>query len=378
MLIDINSNLKETNNDNITQVNNITNSPEKYNNNKVTREIYYFKNEMLKEFNQIEERINSQISLNSINLAKNHTDSENHYKFILAKTDSILEKMISYDSLIGKVDLLMGYKKQNDEKININKKKIDEINLELKNHFNKYDKALKNQINFDELVGENCQFKTYPQMMKYIMDNILCLNEHKEKSNIEASEYKNKFESLMYTFKSQINSTMKSITELITHSVNDCEVRMKGLIHIYDERLVELRAENSKNLNELNEKYEKLSNEVLDIKKEIYERIDTEVLNLKHIFNNDMSEFKDELNKLGDKYAKLDEEINSIKTDIQNSREKRINNNNNNNKNCIHSKQSVDEDEINIVTPLINEGNSVFFDLKNKKDLKIIRIIILI
>ena len=64
----------------------------------ISREIYYFKNEMLKEFKEIEQRINSKIEINSLDLDKNKNEYENRIKVAAAKIDSILERIYSYNT----------------------------------------------------------------------------------------------------------------------------------------------------------------------------------------------------------------------------------------------------------------------------------------
>ena len=66
---------------------------------------------------------------------------------------------------------------------------------------------------------------------------------------------------------------------------------------MYDERLVELRAENNNYIKTLIDKYEKLIKEwetILEVKKDIYSKIDNDILNISNSLNSYYKEFKDE------------------------------------------------------------------------------------
>ena len=110
---------------------NNTNTDNNINNTKslsqITREIYYFKNEMLKELNKIEQRINSKINLSSIEMTNNKNDYENQIKLLSAKIDTMSEKNIQYESFKEKMDDLIKYKIKNEENLLINKIKLDDI-----------------------------------------------------------------------------------------------------------------------------------------------------------------------------------------------------------------------------------------------------------
>ena len=352
MLIEKNNEIKQfnpkiMNNDNTNNIidnnnNNIDNISQ------VTREIYYFKNEILKEFNQIEERINSKISLNTIDLAKHQNEYDNQFKLISEKTQTILEKIAKYDSFKEKIDNLIDYKIKNEESLLINKINLDDIKQEIKNNFNKYDNIFKKHVIGEGLIGDNCQFKTYTQMMRYVLDNIIQLNNFKEKNNIDLKSYKNKLETLILSFKTQIDNIMNTMTQFTTKNINDCEHRMKGLIGIYDERLVDLRVNNNNYIRDLNDKYDKLSlewNEIIDVKNDIYKKID-DIIDIKNLFENNINEIKNEFNKYDTEYSKLKEDVEILKNSILSAREKQLIYS----KKIKYNKRALDEDDLYIDT----------------------------
>ena len=178
------------------------------------------------------------------------------------------------------------------------------------------------------LIGENCQFKTYPELIRYILDNITQLNNFKEKNIIDLKSYKNKLESLLITFRTQIDNIMKTMTQFTNKSINESENKIKGIISIYDERLVEIRAQNNNYIKTLTDKYENLMKEwetILEIKKEIYSKIDNDLLNINNSVNKYYQEFKDDNIKYNNKLFNLNEEIQKIKTNLQNARERQLN-----------------------------------------------------
>ena len=279
---------------------------------------------MLKELNKIEQRINSKINLSSIEMTNNKNDYENQIKLLSAKIDTISEKNIQYESFKEKMDDLIKYKIKNEENLLINKIKLDDISKEIKNYFNKYDKIIKKHLIIDGLVGENCRFKTNPEMIRYILDNISILNNFKDQNIINLKGYKTKLESLIFSFKTQIDNIMKSMAEFTTNSIKESENRINGIFELYNDRLVEIRMQNSnviKNIVERNEILGKEWKSMEEMKKIIYSKIDTDILNINNSMDNNYNEFKDELNKLNIKCLNLKSEIENLR----NKRERQLN-----------------------------------------------------
>ena len=298
---------------------NNTNTDNNINNTKslsqITREIYYFKNEMLKELNKIEQRINSKINLSSLEITNNKNDNESQLKLLSAKIDILSEKNIEYESFKEKMDDLMQYKIKNEETILINNIKLDDIKREIKNNFIKYDKIIKKHLIINGIVGENCQFKTNSEMIRYILDNISLFNNFRDKNILDLKSYKTKLESLIFGFKTQINNIIKSMTDFTTKSINESEERINGIFNLYNDRLVEIRMQNSnyiKNIIDRNEALMKEWRTIGDIRKNI-EKVDTDILNIQNSIDNNYKEFKDELNEYNLKYLDLKSDFENLK-----------------------------------------------------------------
>ena len=329
----------------------------------IARESYYFKNEILKELSKIEQRFNSKLSLNNLEMANNKKDLETKLKLLTLKIDSVSEKNYEYDSFKEKMDDLVKYKRKNEETQLINKIKMEEMNQEIKNNFDKYDKLLKRHMIPDGLVGENCQFKTFHEMIRFILDNIVILNNFKEMNNLDLKSYKVKLESLIITFRTQIENIIQNMAQFTTKSVNDSENKIKGMINIYDERLVELRAENNNYITNLTNKYEKLIIEydnILEIKKEIYSKIDSDIKNINDLINNNYKELQTELDKYNIQYLNIKEEFEKMKISILSNRERRINYSKNLNLSS-KKKKSFDEESL-IIDKMANKRLSINLD----------------
>ena len=319
-------NKKLSNNNILSNDKNKNNNPESFS--QIRHEIYYFKNEIIKELNKIEQKINSKISLNSLQMNNNKIENDNQFKLLSAKIDSIFEKNLQFETFNEKLEDLIKYKIKNEQTLLINNMKIDGLKQEINNNFSKYDKIIKNHMVTDGLVGNNCQFKTYPEMLRFILDNISKLNTFREKNILDLKSYKVKLESLLITFRTQIDNILKTMTEFTTKSVNEAENRIKGILSIYDERLVELRATNNNYINNLVVKYKELIKEwdvIKEDKKDIYNKIDNDILNLNNSLKNYSSSFNDELDIYNKKYLQLCEEINILKKNIGSTRERQIN-----------------------------------------------------
>ena len=209
----------------------------------------------------------------------------------------------------------MKYKIRIEESLLEQSIKLDNIKQEIKIHFNKYDKFLKKHMLPDGIVGENCQFKTYQEMMRFILDNISDFKSFKEKINIDSKNYKLKLESMMQSFQNKIDNTTRVMTQFTNKNIKQCEERIKGLINIYDTKLVNLRVENNDDFKKLNTETEKLKEElekISEIKKEINDKINIDITNTNNFLKENLEEFRKELDEVTLGQKKLNEIVNKI------------------------------------------------------------------
>ena len=227
-----------------------------------TKELNLFKEEILSYLRERDsffiEKINSLQFKTDINNKKIEALSENletNYNTFLSKQVELaakLEKVKSYESFINKAN-----DKLISQEIRLNNIK-DDMNI----NFQKYDKIVLENLIVPGYIGKGAKYSNCKIFFSEIIKEMDKFNNYKEKNVLDLSSYKERLENIIKTFQFVVdnynNSQIKYLTKL-----ND--QTNKNILNIVDEKLKNLRMENShfsldllKKSNDLNSIYDKI------------------------------------------------------------------------------------------------------------------------
>ena len=266
------------------------------------QDILYLKDDILKDFKQIESKLNTKYEkINSTTLSK----LDNFEKAIQTMKQKIfdLSSLISTDKNIQqKVSQLYEFKTKTEETFITQELSLKNNAKELKDAINNYDKIIYNSVIYPGIIGNNSKFNNFHQLIDYVLQNISQFTTFKDKSILDFKSYKNKLESLVSSFKIESESIMNNAKEYVNKKNEELEQKFKDILNNQESRIFDLRLENNKLGLSLENKIDKLNNErkkMLDIKNEIYNKFNEEVSLLKDLnkvvvkkFENYQNEFK--------------------------------------------------------------------------------------
>ena len=269
---------------------------------KLKQDILFLKEDVLKDFRQIESKLNTKIENQNSNLFKQIE------KFDIS-LDSMNNKIAQLSTLIStdknmqeKISQLYEFKSKLDEEIVTQKISIKNINSELKTAINNYDKLFSNSIIYPGVIGPNSKFSTFHELIDYILLNINQLSTFRDKNLLDLKSYKTKLESLVKSFKMQADSIMMNTTEFTNKKINDLEKKFQTLFKNQESAIVDLNTESNK----LNLSFDKLTKE---IKSEQYKKLDSEINILKYYNNIIMNKCEDYDNE----FKLIKKQLNNIK-----------------------------------------------------------------
>ena len=331
----------------------------------ITREIYFFKDEILKEINDINDKLIIRIASNFQEINEKLIKNEESFKLINDKFDEIYAKNVKYDEYDNKINSLFEFKIKNENELLSHLTMMNRIKNEMKDGFLEYNYILKKYKSNDELVGERRKFKTFPELIKFLYQNISQFNTLQEKNNLDFKGYKAKLDSTINSFKNQINTIITSMKTFTTNSVKDSERKTRGLISLFDDRLVEIRSELSKNTQNLKEETEKnLNQEKAKIKEELNKKLEVGLLNINDTLRKTQKKLEENLLDYNKNFLKLKKDFDdyTMKEDrfyelfkmqkftIENNSSNNTLNNINNNINNINNMNNFNnnQDKINL------------------------------
>ena len=226
------------------------------------KELNLFKEEILSYLRERDsffiEKINSlqfKTDINNKKIEELSEKFESNYNTFLSnqvELSSKLEKIKSFDAFVNKAN-----DKLISQEIRLNNLKDD-----LKINFQKYDKIFLENLIVPGYIGKGAKYSNCKMFFSEVIKEIDKFNTYKEKNVLDLSSYKERLENIIKTFQYIVdnynNSHIKYITKLN-------EQTNKNILDIVEEKLKNLRMENShfsldllKKSNELNNVYDKI------------------------------------------------------------------------------------------------------------------------
>ena len=272
-------------------------------NSQIAKEIYFFKDDILKEFNTIIDKLIIRFVENFKIINEKLAKNEEKFDLVNKRIDEITEKNAFYDRYEEKINDLFKYKRDNEKEMKSQNFFLNCIKNQIRDSFKEYDLILNKFKSTQEIVGEKKKFRTYPELIRFIYQNLPDIKSLQEKSNLDFKGYKSKLDSTISSFKQQINALTEAMKNFTISSVRNSEERTKGIMNNFDERIVEIRSDNIKNLEILKKEYEKLFSEAADkIKEQLNKKLDNDILIFNDSLNIAQKQFEEKLFEYKNKF----------------------------------------------------------------------------
>ena len=335
--------------------------------NHIVKEIYFFKDDILKEMNEINGKLIIKFADTFKEINQNFSKNEKKFEDMNNKIDEVKKKYEIYDKYEERINELYKYKLNNEKEMNSHKFILNAIKNEIKEGFQEYDYILKKFRSTQEIVGEKKKFQTYPELIRFLFQNMNESNNFQKKNNLDFRGYKEKLDATISTFRQQINVITDAMRTFTINSIKDSEERIKGVLKNYDERIVGIRCESNVNAEHIKKECEKLFNEnIKAIKDEFYNKIKIDFININELFQNSKNQLEEEISEYKNDFISLKNDFQIIKSNedkfiekineqvhpIQNENNKKNttndnNNNKNNNINNNKNNNNITDDNVN-------------------------------
>ena len=354
-------------------------------NSQIAKEIYFFKDDILKEFNTIIDKLIIRFVDNFKIINEKFAKNEEKFDLVNKRIDEITEKNAFYDKYEEKINDLFKYKRDNEKEMKSHNFFFNCIKNQIRDGFKEYDLILNKFKSTQEIVGEKKKFRTYPELIRFIYQNLPDIKSLQEKSNLDFKGYKSKLDSTISSFKQQINVLTEAMKNFTISSVRNSEERTKGIMNNFDERIVEIRSDTIKNLEILKKEYEKLFSEAADkIKEQLNKKLDNDILIFNDLLNSAQKQFEEKLFEYKNKFdifktnedniiEIIKEQISYLQNNLNNYNiilnQKTIENKNEKSKtqrNSLRSSQLINN--INNIVKSFNNNININNSLRNKKN----------
>ena len=383
----------KTKNQNLEQVNILNNNHNFRNSNPnlFSTDFLYFKNDILRELKEINNKFENQKRLNihmkdlissqDINLVKYNNKLENISNILnekKAKTD--------YDS--EKIKELLDFKSKIESNLDALDCKIKINSEELKCAINKYDKIITDNLVLPGIVGKDTKFKDCRDLFDYILNQIKILSSYKDRNSADLKTYKTKLDSLVNSLNYQISSITGTANSFTTANMKVVEKKCLDEIKSFNDKVIKIRVDTmeaihnfEKEKNQIFEEWGNLKNmkqELVELVESSIKKINNSNNQMKKTLDNFEKEFNEVKNSMNELYEKMKNENNNNKQVKEDKKDLKINNEKID-YNLPSSNNEIGKNINNVVkriqsskTVLQNyiEGNSVYKELLQQNSLR--------
>ena len=248
-------------------------------------DLLHFKEETLRDFKEVQRKISEKYETLDLEMKEK---LEAYEKRIVTYENKIMElsNLINTDKTIReKVDNLMEFKEKTDDHLITEKIRLDNFRNDLKSNVERIDQILKDSVIYPGIIGGISKYKTFHDLIDYILTQTSQTLTFREKSILDFKSYKTKLENIISSFNTQINTLLNTTSEFTKTCVKEAEERMKSIYNIFDDRLQDARIENANYAIGLEKATEVLKKELENlyvVKSELYEKVDKSMTEVKN------------------------------------------------------------------------------------------------
>ena len=242
------------------------------NNISLKTDFWNFKNEILQDLKTLEKKIAQKSLEENIIIKDELININNNITTINAKI-SELSTLITVDSLVKeKVEKLDKIKDKILDKILVNEIKINTLDKETRDSIISMNNILKETVIYPAIIGPSCKYKTFHDLIDFIMNELIILGNYKEKNIMDFSSYKKKLDGIIQGFNFKIENIAKTSTQLVLDNFNACNDKMKELFYECNDKTEKVEDNFNKKSQNLNSRIDdleiKITKDINDLKNE--------------------------------------------------------------------------------------------------------------
>ena len=282
------------------------------------QDVLYLKEDILKDFRQIETKLNIKYEKHNSNTLSIINKFENTIEAMNSRILQLASLISSDNNIQQKVSQFEEYKAKVSDTLLSLDLAIKNNGADIKNAINKYDKLFTDSVIYPGIIGHNSKFATFHELIDYILVNLYQFVEFKEKYLADFKSNKPKLENLLKSFKKQSDSIISSNNLFTNKKISEAEKKLRQLISAQEAKIFDVRLENNKSAAALETKVDELNKEVkrmMNVKIEIYTKFDEEIKLIKDYtkvvydkyngFQNDYNFIKEKIDSLNNNIKEL-------------------------------------------------------------------------
>ena len=289
------------------------------NNQNMKNDIMQFKNEILREIKLIKKSVQEKNDLVTTLVKEKFTKYDNKFTSHSDRISELSSNLPNTDDLKKDIDSLKDFKNKFRDSMLTMDIKINNMDKETKNSIFRIDNLLTDSIIYPGIIGKAAKFKTFHQMIDYILSQTSQNLTYREKNTLDVNQIKKKISTLEQNMQTMKDNISKEIDYLLVPKLEENDKKLEELIKQYDRRLTETRAKNIEYIENIKEtarvfkdkldEFDVIKNKIKDEIREEGKQLFEENQKTQNIFKS----YKKDFNLIKDRFTQLSEFIKDVR-----------------------------------------------------------------
>ena len=275
--------------------------------------------ELLGIIKKLENRINIKIESLISEQEVKFEEIVNQIKSTNTKFDHFIETNEENKLKLEKIENLQKFQSKAKDQLITHEIKLNTLSKDLENTKFKYDKYFIDNLTVPGIIGDYCKYHSLKDYIEVNVKEMASLMKYKEQSDIDLKDYKVKLENLINQFTLSLSQYTSQQIQLINNTKIEFNKKLQFDIEMCNEKIQEVRLENTKTGQDWVLKMEEINNEIDNINKlknELKQGFDDKVSDIENKFNdvvNNFNGFKSEFLKIKNRFIEMIEFIKDVR-----------------------------------------------------------------
>ena len=291
-------------------------------------DVLIFKEEMLKNIRDLEEKLTDQINAKHCELLTNIESYQQKINYIIDTNKSALDVLSNQKLHQEKITEFINFKNKVDAMLITHEIRINNSLKDIEKMRVKYDQIISENLLVPGYIGSSCQFRNVSDCLKNIIQDLSKNKIDKDNMKKDMKDLKNKYDSMFKTMVNLNDVSVMRCKEYTDNKEKDINNFVEMKINNFDDKIMEIRMsictlkdENNAKFNENDEKIKQLQEQKSEIINIIDDRIEKikefeDLLHKKVILN--IQDISINKNKIESLENKTNQSINDIYLKIKN------------------------------------------------------------
>ena len=281
----------------------------------IQENLIYFKNDILKDVKDSISKINAKFSQKFQEIEQKLNNIQSKSELCFKKISSLNDAINNDRNYLKCFSEIEKHKVKSDESFYNFEFKIKDLDLKLQEAINNYDKIIIESLLYPGIIGKNNEYKTFHDLIDFLLINTKKLLIEKEKEEIEKNKMKNKIDVKLDNFKGNIDVCIKKVEEFNYQLYKFNELNISKEIEELKKNHKENKSMSETILKKLEED-EKIRD---TMNKEFHNKLKEKTQNLSNALTKDIFDINNNMEIIQDKYNEYINNFDIFKNQVNNN-----------------------------------------------------------